>query len=155
MCVVFVAQSCLTLCDPVNYGPPGSSVWNFPGKNTGVGCHALLQGIFPTQGLNPGLPHCRRILYQPSHQGSPDSNLPGPNLEGYRTSSLSGLADTCLSLDTEWAGFTYTDNIAHILSEFSLSLFNLFHRLPGYVKVSRHLHKFCFGGFVPHLIMWE
>ena len=41
------------------------------GKDTGVGCHALLQGIFPTQGLNPGLPHCRRILYHLSHQGSP------------------------------------------------------------------------------------
>ena len=33
--------------------------WDFPGKNTGVGCHFLLQEIFPTQGLNPGLPHCR------------------------------------------------------------------------------------------------
>ena len=38
--------------------------WDSPGKNTGVGCHALLQGIFPTQGSNPGLPHSRRILYQ-------------------------------------------------------------------------------------------
>ena len=45
--------------------------WDSPGKNTGVGCHALLQGIFPTQGSNPGLPHCRQILYQLSHQGSP------------------------------------------------------------------------------------
>ena len=45
--------------------------WNCPGQNTGVGCHALLQGIFPTQGLNPGLPHCRQILYHLSHQGSP------------------------------------------------------------------------------------
>ena len=45
--------------------------WDSPAKNTGVGCHALLQGIFPTQGLNPGLLHCRQILYQPSHQGSP------------------------------------------------------------------------------------
>jgi len=36
-----------------------------------VGCYALLQGIFPTQGLNPGLPHCRQILYRLSHQGSP------------------------------------------------------------------------------------
>ena len=42
-----------------------------PGKNTRVGCHALLQGIFPTQGLNPGLPHCKQILYHLSHQGSP------------------------------------------------------------------------------------
>ena len=41
------------------------------GKNTGVGCHVLLQGIFPTQGLNPGPPHCRQILYQLSHQESP------------------------------------------------------------------------------------
>ena len=44
---------------------------DLPGKNTGVGCHALLQGIFPTQGSNPGVPHCRRILYCLNHQGSP------------------------------------------------------------------------------------
>ena len=42
--------------------------WNSPGKNTGVGSHSLLQGIFSTQGSNPGLPHCRQILYQLSHQ---------------------------------------------------------------------------------------
>ena len=49
-------QSCLTLCDPMNCCPPGSSVHeDSPGKNTGVGCHALLQGIFPTQGSNPCL----------------------------------------------------------------------------------------------------
>ena len=71
-CAVLVAQLCLTLCDPVDYSPPGSSVHeDSPGKNTGVGCHALLQGIFPTPGLNPGLPHCRQILYWLSHQGSP------------------------------------------------------------------------------------
>ena len=44
--------------------------WNSPGQITGVGTLSLLQGILPTQGLNPGLPHCRRILYQLSHQGS-------------------------------------------------------------------------------------
>ena len=44
--------------------------WNSPGKNTGVGCHFLLQGIFLTQGLNPGLTHCRQTLYRLSHQGS-------------------------------------------------------------------------------------
>ena len=43
--------------------------WNSPGQNNGVGSHSLLQGIFPTQGLNPGLPHCRWILYQLKHQG--------------------------------------------------------------------------------------
>ena len=47
------------------------SPWKSPGQNTGVGSFSLLQGIFPTQGLNPGLPHCRRILYQLSHKGSP------------------------------------------------------------------------------------
>ena len=47
------------------YGP-----WNSPGQNTGVGSLSLLQGIFPTQGWKPGLPHCRQILYQLSHKGS-------------------------------------------------------------------------------------
>ena len=65
-----VAQSCPALCHPMDCRPPGSSVsGDSPGKNTGVGCHSLLQGIFPTQGSNPGLPHCRWILYRLSHQG--------------------------------------------------------------------------------------
>ena len=63
---VKVAQSCLSLCDPMDYTP-----WNSPGQNSGVGSMSLLQGIFPTQGSNSGLPHCRWILYQLSHQGSP------------------------------------------------------------------------------------
>ena len=67
---VKVTQLCLTLrphgLQPARLLCP----WDFPGKITGVGCHALLQGIFPTQGLNPGLPHCRWILYHLSHQGS-------------------------------------------------------------------------------------
>ena len=46
------------------------SPWNSLGQNTGVGTLSLLQGIFPTQGSNAGLPHCRWILYQLSHQGS-------------------------------------------------------------------------------------
>ena len=49
--------------------------WDFPGNSTGVGCHFLLQGIFPTQGLNPGLWHCRQTLYHLSHQGSRDSPM--------------------------------------------------------------------------------
>ena len=44
--------------------------WNSPGQNTGVSSFSLLQGIFPIQGSNPGLPHCRQILYQLSHKGS-------------------------------------------------------------------------------------
>ena len=59
-----VTQLCLTLCDPMD--SPRSS----PGKNTGVGRLSLLQGIFPPQGSNPGLPHCRWILYELSHKGS-------------------------------------------------------------------------------------
>ena len=47
------------------------SPWNSPGQNTGVDSLSLLQGIFPTQGSNPGLLHCRQILYQLSHKGSP------------------------------------------------------------------------------------
>ena len=45
--------------------------WNSPGKSTGVGSHSLLQGLVPTQGSNPGLTHCRQILYNLSHEGSP------------------------------------------------------------------------------------
>ena len=52
--------------------PSGSySPWNSPGQNTEVGRLSLLQGILPPQRSNPGLPHCRRILYQMSHKGSP------------------------------------------------------------------------------------
>ena len=47
--------------------------WDSPGKNTGVGCHSLLQGIFPTQESNLGLLHCRQIPYHLSHQGRPPS----------------------------------------------------------------------------------
>ena len=47
------------------------SPWNSPGQNTWVGSLSLLQGIIPTQGSNPGLPHCGRILHQLSHQGNP------------------------------------------------------------------------------------
>ena len=64
---VNVTQSYLTLWDPMDY----KVLWNSPGQNTGVGSLSLLQGIFPTQGSNPGVPHCRWILYQLSHMGSP------------------------------------------------------------------------------------
>ena len=47
------------------------SPWNSPGQNTGIGSLSLLQRIFPTQGLNPSLLHCRQILYQLSHKGTP------------------------------------------------------------------------------------
>ena len=67
---VLVAQSCATLWDFMDYSPPGSSVHGtlqarIPDK---MACHALLQRIFPAQGLNLSLPHCRQILYCLSHQ---------------------------------------------------------------------------------------
>ena len=49
--------------------------WNSPGKSTGVGSHCFLQVIFPTQGLNPGLLHCRQILYHLSHHGGLSSTM--------------------------------------------------------------------------------
>ena len=68
---VKVTQLCPTLCNPVDSSVHGNS----PGQNTGVGILSLLQGIFPTQGWNPGFPHCGRILDQLSHQGSPRDSL--------------------------------------------------------------------------------
>ena len=62
---VKVAWSCPTLCNPMECRP-----WNSPGQNTGVGSLSLLQGIFPTQESNPGLPLWRWIIYQLSYQGS-------------------------------------------------------------------------------------
>ena len=65
---VKVTQSCSTLCNSMDYT---TQSMEFPGQNTGLGSLSLLQGIFPTQGSNPGFPNCRQILYQLSHKGSP------------------------------------------------------------------------------------
>ena len=58
------------------------SPWNSPGQNSGVGSLSLLQGIFPTRGSNSGLPHCRRILYQLSHQASPKGHITSHLIDG-------------------------------------------------------------------------
>ena len=58
-------------CDSMDYSLPGSCTLDSPGKNTGVGCHFLLQGIFPIQESNLSLLHCRQILYQLSYEGNP------------------------------------------------------------------------------------
>ena len=72
---VLVAQSGLTLCNPMNCSPPGSTVHEiFSSKGTGVHCRFLLQGIFATRGLNMGLLHCRQILCHLSLQGSPNQS---------------------------------------------------------------------------------
>ena len=84
MCVC--AQSCLILCDPQDYSAPGSSLcsWTSPGKNTGVGCHFLLLGVFLTQGLNLGLLHC---YIHPLFPGGSDGKASAYN-EGDRGSIL-------------------------------------------------------------------
>ena len=72
--LLMVSNSVVSYClQPDGLQPPRFlRPLDFPGKSTGVRCHCLLQGrIFPTQGSNPGLPHCRQMLYPLSHQGSP------------------------------------------------------------------------------------
>ena len=106
MCLV--AQSCLTLWDPMDCSSPGSRVHgDSPGNNTGVGCHSLLQGIFPTQGSNPGLLHCRLILYHPSHQGSSGYI--------YGCCSLSHCLTLCNPMNCSMSGFP----VLHYLPEFA------------------------------------
>ena len=142
-----VTQSCPTLCDPVDCSPPGSSVhgilqarilewvaisfskncitpWNSPGQNTGVGSFSLLQGIFPTQGSNPGLPHCRQIIYQLSHKGSPrilecraypfSSGSSRPR----NWTGVSCIAPQADSLPTELSGKPSETVVLYILSDF-------------------------------------
>ena len=77
--VVLVVKLCLTHETPWTVcSPPGSSVHgDSTSKNTGMGCYALLQGLFPTPGLYLGLPHCRPILYQLNYQGSPIYHIKG------------------------------------------------------------------------------
>ena len=71
-CTVLTCSVVSNSLRPHDYSLVGTSVHgDSPGKNTGVGCHALLQGIFPTQGWNLGLTHYRQILHHLSHQGSP------------------------------------------------------------------------------------
>ena len=72
LCVCMLIQLCLTLCDPKDCSPDRLLCpWNSPGKNTGVGCHFLLQGIFPIQGSNPHLLHWQVGSLPHHHLGSP------------------------------------------------------------------------------------
>ena len=71
-----VAKSCPTLATHGLESARFLCPWNSPGKNTWVGCHFFLQGIFPTQGLNPGLLHCKQIIYRLNYKGSQISICP-------------------------------------------------------------------------------
>ena len=68
VCTHMCAHTCTSELSHVRFLARLLCPWDSPGKNTGMGCHALLQGIFPTQRSNPGLPHGKRILYHLSHQ---------------------------------------------------------------------------------------
>ena len=96
---VKVAQLCLTLLLQELYSP-----WNSPGQNTGVGSLFLLQRIFPTQGSNSGLPHCRRILYQLSHKGSPRMWVAYPFSRGsYQPRNQTGVSCITGGFFPSWA----------------------------------------------------
>ena len=121
-----VTQLCPILWGPMDCSLPGSSVLgDSPGKNIGVGFHALLQVIFPTQGSNPGLPNCRWIVYYLSHQGSPRI------LEwvAYLPNSLSVLQGIFLTQELNW-GLLHCRRILYQLSyqgmfsNFSISSFS-------------------------------
>ena len=93
-----VTQSRPTLQPHGLYSP-----WNSPGQNTGAGSLSLLQGIFPIQGSNPGLPHCRRILYQLSHKGSPCDEPLGA---AAAAKSLQSCPTLCDPIDRSPLGFS-------------------------------------------------
>ena len=104
VCVCWVTSNSLW---PIDFSTWGSSVHgDSPGQNTGVSCHALLQVIFPTQGSNPGLPHCRQILYWLSHQGKPKDTGVG---------SLSVLQGIFLTQESNW-GLLHCRKILNQLS---------------------------------------
>ena len=99
-CVLcLVTPLCPTLCDPMDCSTPGFSVYrDSPGKNTGVGIHFPTPGVFPTQGSNPGLLHCRQILYQ--------TELPGKPLDSLATLKESRLLRAVLGSQKNWVRST-------------------------------------------------
>ena len=147
-----VTQSCPAPCHPVDCSPPGSSVHgDSPGKDAGAGCHALLQGIFPTQGSNLGLPHCRWILYHLSHQW----RLSSPNILGCPFLALfwphqhpSILFPTCIRL---WQ----TPHCFYLLSlhfivkalSFPVILLGSLAGKEGCIQLSFYLEQLCFFFF--------
>ena len=137
---VKVAQLHLTLSDPMDYT---YSPWNSPGQSTWVGSLSLLQRIFPTQGLNPGLPHCRRILSQLSHKGSPRI-LEWVAYPFSRGSSNPGIEPRCPALQVDslptqyfmhfgvhylvswWFGVWFVRICSGIYIKFSLNIYSTF-----------------------------
>ena len=156
MCAVLclVAQSCLTLCNPMDNSLPGSSVHgDSPGKDTRVDCYALLQGIFPTQGSNSGLPHCRQILHHLSHstecllilqaqgvQTNPSLCLLPPPPSPARQSSAAAAAakslqscpTLCDPMDSSPPGSSVHGILQARILDYPISLYDV-HHTPGHI----------------------
>ena len=94
-----VAQLCPALHNPIDKSSP----WNSPGQSNEVGSLSLLQAIFPTQGLNPGLQHCRRILYQLSHEEALKAYL-AEMPPGTSSGKKKFLCHWWLNVTSPWAG---------------------------------------------------
>ena len=141
-------QSCPALCDPMDCSLPGSSVHgNYPGKNTDVGYHSLLQGIFPTQRLNLSLLHCRQILYRLSHQGSLSSRLQHSNEE---------LVDSCIHFPIwSWPPQLLSSPILVLCSD-SDTWYQQLDIFGSFLSFHQHLHSHLLPGYkqttqpVPH-----
>ena len=129
--VCVCAQSCPTLQLLVPQPTRLLCPWDSPGRNTGVHCRFLLQGSFPTQGLNPGLPHCRQILDPLSHQGSPQAHVTQFNkymnkLREHPHNSPAGTRKGTLPESEQlprgnhWAGFSDCDTFHFLYFGFSV-----------------------------------
>ena len=122
------SESCLVVSDSL--WPPGlHSPWNSAGQNTAVGSRSLLQGIFPTEGSNPGLLHCRQILYHLSHQVSPrvlDWIAYPFSSRSSRPRSQTGFSCFAGGFFTSWAIRDATSSVYHYIMSFFVSCYSLY-----------------------------
>ena len=140
-----VAQSCPTLFNPMDYSPPGFSVHgNSPGKDIGVGCHAFFQEIFPTQEYNPGLLHCKWVLYRLSHQGNPRildwipdpfSRVSSQHRNQTRVSCIAG------RFSTRWATGEALKLVYVQLNHFTVLLKLTQNKLQFWKEISKYLYE--------------
>ena len=108
-----VAQSCPTLCNPIDCSLPGSSVHGIFQARVLEYSSFLLQSIFPTQGWKPGLPHCRQTLYHLSHQGNPEISI--LNLNYYAYKHIIYFINSKTGFDFKWKDFIkYLGGNGHI-----------------------------------------
>ena len=140
-----VAQSCPTLFNPMDYSPPGFSVHgNSPGKDIGVGCHAFFQEIFPTQEYNPGLLHCKWVLYRLSHQGNPRRLdwIPDP-FSGVSSQHRNQTRVSCIAgrFSTRWATGEALKLVYVQLNHFTVLLKLTQNKLQFWKEISKYLYE--------------